>query len=460
MKPRRFRRLLAVGLAVTSVTVAGCTVGATGSPSAGSSTGGSITVAVVNDPNMLTMENLTPAFTKQTGIKVKYVTLDDQDLRQKVTTAAATKSGLYDVAMISPDEVQSGWASNNWVLPLSSLIAKLPQQQQQAYDVSDLLPAVRDSLSYNGQLYSVPFYGESNILYYRKDLFAKAGLTMPAKPTWDQVESFAKKLNNPQGGTYGIVLKGIPQYGQLAPLLTEIASFGASWFNSKWQPQLTSPQFEKAVNFYVNLVRNYGEPGASGIGFPEGLNLMAQGKAAMWADSTVAAGSLDDPATSKVVGKIGYAQAPVQGCVNGSHWLYAWSLSIVNGSKNVNAALQFLLWATGKGYINLVAQKDGWVNAPPGTRTSTYTNSNYTKAAPFAQTTLDAMNSATNNDPACQAVPYKGTTAIYIPEFSDFGNQFAQGLAAAVSGRESVSTWLKGSQAYVTNVMTKAGYIK
>lgn len=459
MKQRRFR-LLASGLAATSVLAAGCSVGTSGSSSASGSAGGSITVAVVNNPDMITMEHLTPAFTKQTGIKVNYVTLNDQDLRQKVTAAAATKSGLYDVVMISPDEVQSGWAANKWILPLSSMIAKLPHSQQQAYDAGDLLPAVRDALSFKGQLYSVPFYGESNILYYRKDLFAKAHLTMPANPTWEQVAAFAKKLNNPAGGTYGVILKGLPVYGELAPLLTEINSFGARWFSPQWQPQLTSPQFEKAVQFYINLVRNYGEPGASGVGFQQGLNLMSQGKGAMWVDSTVAAGALDDPATSKVAGKIGYAQAPTQGCRNGSHWLYAWSLSIVKGTKNPDAALKFLLWATGKSYIQLVAQKDGWVNAPPGTRTSTYTNPRYTKVAPFAQVTLSAMNTATNNDPSCQPVPYKGTTAIYLPEFSNFGDQFAQGLASAVSGKESVSAWLKGSQSYTANVMTKAGYTK
>ena len=456
MKRRTCRSIFVLAL---SVAVAGCTVGGGGSTS-GSKSGGSITVAVVNNPDMIRMESLTSDFTNKTGIKVKYVTLNDQDLRQKVTTAAATKSGLYDVAMISPDEVQSGWATNKWLLPLSALFAKLPQAKQTSYDLDDVLPAVRDALSVNNQLYAVPFYGESNILYYRKDLFAKAGLTMPAKPTWDQIASFAQKLNDPSAGVYGIVLKGIPQYGQLAPLMTEINSFGARWFDENWNPQITSAPFKKAVNAYISLVKNYGEPGAASVGFEEGLNLMAQGKGAIWVDSTVAAGSLNDPKSSKVAGKLGYVQAPTEGCDNGSHWLYAWSLGIVNGTKNSDAAVSFIQWATSKDYINLVAQKAGWGDVPPGTRTSTYTNGEYTKVAPFAQTTLDAMNTATNNKPSCQPVPYKGTTAIFIPEFPDFGNQFAQGLAAVVSGKESVDAWLNSSQAYTTNVMKKAGYLK
>ncbi|MBX6721797.1 MAG: sugar ABC transporter substrate-binding protein [Dactylosporangium sp.] len=433
-----------------------CSVGASGTGS--SDEGKTITVAVVNNPDMIRMEKLTPSFTKTSGIKVKYVTLPDQDLRQKVTTAAATKSGLYDVAMISPGEVQSGYASNGWILPLDDMFAKLPQAEQTAYDVDDLLPAVRDALSFNGKLYSLPFYGESNITYYRKDLFEKAGIKMPDKPTWSQIQEYAAKLHKPAAGQYGIVLKGIPQYGQLAPLMTAINSYGASWFDMSWKPQFTSPKFKQAVTDYVNLVRKYGEPGASSVGFEEGLNLMSQGKAAIWIDSTVAAGSLEDPKTSKVSGKLGWVQAPTQGCDNGSHWLYAWSLSIVNGSKNIDAAFQFIRWATSKDYVKLVAETDGWVNVPPGTRTSTYREGQYQKVAPFAQVTLDAMNSATNNKPSCQPVPYKGTTAIYIPEWADIGTQFAQGLSAVVSGKQSVDAWLQSSQAYAEKVMKQAGY--
>jgi sorbitol/mannitol transport system substrate-binding protein len=443
---------------VGALTASACTVGAANT--GGSSGSKTISVAVVNNPDMIRMEKLTAKFTEQSGIKVNYVTLPDQDLRQKVTAAAATKSGLYDVAMISPVEVQSGWASNNWILPLDDLFSKLPRDQQAAYDVNDLLPAGRDALSVNGKLYSLPFYGESNITYYRKDLFDKAGLTMPEKPTWSQIREFASKLHDPAAGQYGIVLKGIPQYGQLAPLMTEINSYGAKWFDQGWKPQFTSPEFTKAVKAYVDLVRQYGEPGASGVGFEEGLNLMSQGKTAIWIDSTVAAGGLEDPKTSKVAGKLGWVQAPTEGCEKGSHWLYAWSLSIVNGSKNTDAAFKFMRWATSKDYIKLVADTDGWVNVPPGTRTSTYQDSQYTKVAPFAQTTLDAMNSATNNTPSCQTIPYKGTTSIFIPEWANIGTQFAQGLSAAVSGKVSVDDWLQSSQAYATTVMQQAGYYK
>jgi sorbitol/mannitol transport system substrate-binding protein len=460
----RTRELLTrVGVAAAVVAMLGaCSVSTSSNGSNGGSgkISGQVNVAVVNNPDMVRMQKLSKHFTEETGVKVNFVVLPDQDLRQKVTAAASTKSGLYDVVMISPVEVQSGWAANKWIQPLNDKFSALPQKEQDDYDVKDLIPAVADSLSVDGKLYSLPFYGESNITYYRKDLFDKAGITMPDRPTWTDIAAAAKKLNDPGNGVYGIALKGIPQYGQLAPLMTEVNSYGAAWFDENWNPQFTSPEFKKAVTDYVNLVKTAGEPGPASVGFVEGLNLMSQGKAAIWVDATVAAGALADPKTSKVVGKIGYAAAPTEGCDKGSHWLYAWSLSLVSGAKNPDAAFAFMRWATSRGYIQLVADTDGWENIPPGTRTSTYKNENYLKVAPFAPVTLDAMNTATNNEPSCKSVPYRGTTSIYIPEWSDIGQNFAQGLAAAVSGKTTVDQWLNRSQAYATKVMTDAGYIK
>lgn len=421
-----------------------------------------ITVAVVNNPDIIRMQGFISDFTKKTGITVKFVTLPDADLRPKVTAAAATKSGLYDVVMISPVEIQSGWVTNKWVQPLTPLFAKDSKAEQASYNVKDLLPAVRDALSVSGNLYGLPFYGESNFTMYRKDLFDAAGLKMPSNPTWAQIKEFAKVLNKPADNQYGIVLKGLPVGGQLAPMLSEIASYKARWFDMKWKPQLTSASFKQAVNDYVNLVRSYGEPGASGVGFAEGLGLMQQGKGAIWIDATVAAGLLQDPANSKVVGKIGYAQAPTVdgGKVNGSHWLYSWALSLVSGSKHSAAGFKFMKWATDVNYINMVAKKYGWNQIPPGTRTSTYNNAKYLAVSDFAPATLAAMNSATNNKPSALDIPYRGTTGVYIPEWSDIANNFAQGLSAAVSGTLTVDKWLADSQKYAEDVMTKAGYYK
>jgi sorbitol/mannitol transport system substrate-binding protein len=125
--------------------------------------------------------------------------------------------------MIGPYETPL-FAKNGWLTNLSTqYIASDP-----SYDASDLLPPIAKALSYNGSLYAVPFYGESSMLYYRKDLFKAAGLTMPAHPTWAQVASFAAKLNSP-GKTAGICLRGLAGWGDnMASLDTVVNTFGGS----------------------------------------------------------------------------------------------------------------------------------------------------------------------------------------------------------------------------------------
>ncbi len=412
-----------------------------------------ITVATVANPDMVIMQALTPYFeASHPNIKVDWVILPENELRQKVTTDIAVHGGAYDVITIGDYEVPL-WAKNNWLVPFSSLPA--------TYDAGDLISTIKDSLSYNGTLYALPFYGESSMIYYRKDLFEKAGLVMPEHPTWQQIEDFAKILNDPSNGVYGIVLRGLPGWGEImAPLDTVVNAFGGEWFNMKWEPQLTSPAFKKAVNFYVNLDRKYGPPGVTSMGFTECETFFAGGHAAMWYDATVAAGYLSDPKTSQVASNVGFAFAPSDVKKN-TGWLWSWALAIPVSSKKVEAAKTFILWATSKQYIQLVAEKYGWLLVPPGTRYSTYENPNYLKvAAPFALITLESIDNADILHPTVSEVPYIGIQYVDIPEFEAIGTQVSQYIAAALSGSLSVDQALQKSQDYVTNIMKEAGYIK
>ena len=301
-----------------------------------------LTIATVNNPDMIVMQALSSKFTSKYGIKVKYVTLPENTLRQKVTSDVATGGGQFDIATVGTYDVPI-WAKNKWLVSLQPYFGKLSSAAAQSYDLNDVLPKVRLGLSYNNSLYAVPFYGESSMTYYNKKLFAGAGLKMPLHPTWDQIQSFAAKLNKSSSNQYGICLRALPGWGEFgAPLTTVINTFGGQWFNTKWEPQLTSGPFEAAVNFYVNLIRKYGEPGATSSGFTECETAMAQGKTAMWVDATVAAGQLTDPSKSQVAKDIGFAYAPTKVTPLGSHWLWAWSLAIEASSKNKDAAFKFL----------------------------------------------------------------------------------------------------------------------
>jgi sorbitol/mannitol transport system substrate-binding protein len=441
----KLRTVGAVGSVAALVALAACSSsGTSGSSSGASSNSGTITVAVVSNPLItgqmipLTASN----FEKQyPGIKVKFATYTEGDLRAAIEKDVATHSNAFNVIMIGPYEAPL-FAKNGWLTDLTKqYVASDP-----SYDASDLLPSIAKALSYNGDLYAAPFYGESSMVYYRKDMFKAAGLTMPQHPTWAQIASFAAKLNQP-GKVSGVCLRGLAGWGDnMAALDTVVNTYGGEWFNEKWQPQLTSPAFEAATNFYVNLIRKDGEPGASSDSFNQLLTLYGQNKCAMWYDSTVAATSIATTYPS-VAAQTGYAFAPVDKTTS-SGWLWSWALGIPQGTTNAGAAWKFVSWATSKQYDSLVASKYGWAAVPPGNRTSLYSNPSYLSAAKaFAPITIASINSTDPDHPTVNPVPYVGVQYVDIPQFESLGVTVGQQIAGAIAGTETVSQALTASQA-------------
>jgi sorbitol/mannitol transport system substrate-binding protein len=419
-----------------------------------------LNIATVNNPQMIDMEHLTPQFEKQYGIKVKYVTLPENTLREKVTSDVATGGGQFDLATVGTFEVPN-WAKQGWIVDLQPYFAKLSSSAREVYDLNDVLTQVKKGLSYKGHLYALPFYGESSMTFYNKRLLKAAHVTMPLHPTWDQIKSMAAKLTNKSKGQYGIILRGLPGWGEMgAPLTTVINTFGGEWFSMQWQPQLTSPATEKAVTFYVDMIRNYGPPGSQNNGFTECETVFTQGKGAIWVDATSASGLITDPKSSKVAQDVGFAYAPTEVTPKGSHWLWAWSLAIEGSSKQKEAAFKFLQWATSKNYIKLVADYKGWGNVPPGTRFSTFNNPSYRKAAPYWSIILNSMQTADPTDATLHKVPYVGVQFVGIPEFEGIGTRVTQNLAAAITGSTSVSAALQLSQQQTERTMRRAGYLK
>lgn len=417
---------------------------------AGTASAATITIATVNNSQMIQMEKLSPQWEKATGNKIHWVTMEENVLRQKVTTDIATRAGLYDVLTIGSYETPM-WAKNGWLVPLDKLPA--------SYDVNDLFASVRSALSYEHKLYAVPFYAESSFTYYRTDLFKRAGLTMPAQPTYGEIEKFAAKLTDKGKQQYGICLRGKPGWGEnMAYFDTLVNTFGGRWFDMHWKPELDSPAWHDALSFYVHLMRDYGPPGSSSNGFNEVQALFATGHCAMWIDATSGAGYIYDKTTSKVYDDTGFAAAPVEKTPHGSHWFWAWALAIPKTSRHVKAAESFLTWATSKEYLDLVGKTYGWTVVPPGTRMSTYTNPAYLKAAPFAKFVEQAIRTADLDHPTLQPVPYTGIQYVAIPEFQAIGTTVGQLVAAALTGQMSVDSALKQAQSQVASTMQQAGY--
>lgn len=415
-----------------------------------------LTIATVNNPDMVVMEGFSDEFeAAHPGIELEWVVLPENELRGRVTTDTATGSGSFDVVTVGTFEVPI-WGANGWISSIDGLMGEYPDNVQADYDMEDLLPAVRAGLSNEGELFALPFYGESSFTMYNKAMFDAAGLEMPEQPTWEQIREFACTLHDPDNGQYGIVLRGLPGWGQvMAPLTTVVNTFGGDWFDMEWMPQLTTPEWVEAVTFYKDLVNECGAPGVTGIGFTEALNLMSQGQAAMWVDATVAAGFL---AGSDAGPDIAHALAPVGPVAKGNAWLWAWSLAVPSTSEHQAEALQFVTWATSKDYINLVASENGWAAVPPGTRQSTYDNQEYLDAAPFAALTLQSMLNADPTDSTRDEVPYTGVQFVAIPEFQGIGTDVSQYIAEALAGGITVEEALEKGQELTLQVMEDSGY--
>ena len=441
-------RLVGVAaLAVAALVTSACS-GAGGGSSGGAPT---VNVLMVNNPQMVDLQKLTADnFTKQTGINVKFTVLPENDVRDKISQEFSSQAGQYDVATLSNYEIPF-YAKNGWLAPLDSYVAADP-----GFDQSDVLKPMTESLTGpDGKLYGEPFYGESSFLMYRKDVLAAKGITLPAKPIWQQVAAAAAAVDGAQPDMKGICLRGQPGWGEvMAPLTTVWNTFGGGWFDQAWQPLLTSPPTVQASQFYVDLVRQHGEAGAPQAGFTECLNNFEQGKVAMWYDATSAAGSLEGQG-SPVAGKVGYLPAPVVNTPS-SGWLYTWAWAIQKASKNADASWKFVSWASGKQYEQLVGAQLGWPRAPAGKRASTYANSEYLAAAgAFASATKQAIETADPKNPGAQPRPTIGIQFVDIPEFADLGTQVSQRISSAIAGQTDVTAALTGGQGLADKVAAK-----
>jgi sorbitol/mannitol transport system substrate-binding protein len=439
-------------LAATGVIGAGC-----GSSNNGGSktSGGSktINVAIVDNPQMKDIAKLTPSlFTAKSGIKVNYTVLDEGTLREVTTRDVAAGGKQFDVAMIGMFEAPQFGKSGQ----LTDLTPKATADT--AYNVDDLIPTIRNGLSVDGKLYASPFYGESSFLMYRKDVLSAAGITMPKHPTWQQVADIAQKVNKPNMA--GICLRGKPGWGDLgAAFTTVLNTFGGTWWSAKPdgsvdKAQVNSPEFKKALSFYVDLVKSSGEKDAANSSFNECLSQYKDGKVAMWYDATVAAGLLE-ASDSAVKGKNGYAFAPTDKTQN-SGWLWSWALAIPKTTSKADIAWKYISWATGPQYLKEAGSKidGGWAAIPPGTRKSTYEIPEYKKAASaFATTTLDAMAAAPIDNPGTTKRPgLPGVQYVGIPEFQDVGNQCTEQFSSVIAGRSNVDSALKNCQDIASQV--------
>jgi sorbitol/mannitol transport system substrate-binding protein len=447
---RHLQRASAVLVGAVGLTLTLSACGGAGSVApAGSASGSgsaaqqeSINVIAINASQMQNLQKLTDAnFTAKTGIKVNYTLLPENDMRAKMNQELTSQAGQYDVASLSAYEVPN-YSKNGWLAPLSDYA-----NADTAFDQGDIFPTLTSSLTgADGKLYAEPFFGEGSITMYRKDLFEKAGLTMPDNPTWQQIADLAAKVDGTDGAK-GICLRGLAGWGQnLAVLSSMVNTFGGTWYDKDWNAQLTAPEFKEATQFYVDLIQKHGEKGAAQFGVLECINDFLAGKSAIFYDASSIAPNLE-AADSKIKGKVGYVSAPHYKTDKGG-WLWTWAWGVQAASKHKDAAWKFISWASSKDYETQVGEALGYELVPGGKRASTYKNPKYTDAAKaFAQAEYNSvMNAPDPKNPGLQPRPYIGVQFVGIPEFQDLGTQVAEKISAAVAGQISVDDALKQSQ--------------
>ena len=449
---------LGVGIVVSALAVTSCSSSSGSSDTAASgdtaateaAAGGgeaiTLNLATVNNGQMKDMESLKAEYeAANPGVTVNFQVMEEGDLRSVVTADVASGAGQYDIVTIGAYETPQ-WGANGWLVDLTEPLASDPD-----YDVADLLPPVVSSLSADGKQYAVPFYGESSILMYNKELTDAAGITISNNPTWQEIADAAAQLNTPDMA--GICMRGKPGWGDLfAPLTTVVQTFGGNWYDMDWNATVNTPEWKEAVSFYKTMLDESGEADPVSYSFNECLTALKEGKAAMWADASVAA-SLLEADDSPVKGKMGYAHMPVN-LTPESGWLWSWNLAVPSSTKNQDAAIDFVKWATSKEYIQLVGEQIGWSNVPPGSRTSTYEIPQYKEAAAaYAPITLEVMSSVNPEQPGVNPQPWVGIQYVSIPEFQDVGNQCAQLVADYLADRTTVDDALAQCQ----DIAQKAG---
>ncbi len=412
-----------------------------------------INVAIVGNPQMQDIASLTPElFTAETGINVNYVILEEQTLREIVTRDVGAGGQQFDVVMIGMFEAPQ-FGRNGWLVDLNEFA-----EGDEEYMLDDIIPAVRNGLSYEGGLYAAPFYAESSYVMYRKDVLDEAGIEMPREPTWDEVAEIARTIDSDEMS--GICLRGKPGWGDLGgPLGTVINTFGATWWlagenDTIGESQVDQPEFAEAVNFWVDLLADAGQEDAANASYNECTQQMLNSNSAMWYDATVAAANLEAD-DSPIKGKLGYALAPTK-LTDSAGWLWAWALAIPENAPDKETAWEYISWATGPEYLAVAGDllPGGWATVPPGTRASLYENPKYQEAAAsFADIYLEAMQKAPIDMPGLQERPgLPGIQFVGVAQFQDVGTRCTEQISAAIAGNVSVDDALAACDAIASEV--------
>lgn len=315
-----------------------------------------IRVLLANHPYGELLKTKIPEFEAKTGIKVNFESLQESQLTQKLTTEFATGSSTVDVFMTRPLQESLLFIKNGWYAPLNQ------------YDFSDYPDNAVDIGRKGNTIYIVPLVTEWQVLYYRKDLFDKAGIKVPTNLT--ELEAAAKALNKDGIAGFGSRGKGAAAVTQLS---SYVYNFGGRYLENN-VAVFDSPEAIEAFRFYGRLLGNYGPQGVVSMSWENLMPVFQAGKLAMWTDASVFYGQIVDPTKTSIPAEnVAIAKFPAGPKGDSPFFVVSWGMAMSSKSKNSDAAMKFLNWATSKelaleGMLNNItmARNSAWTD--PGVR--------------------------------------------------------------------------------------------
>ncbi|HEY6244069.1 MAG TPA: ABC transporter substrate-binding protein [Pyrinomonadaceae bacterium] len=293
-------------------------------------------------------------YEKQTGVHINIAEFPYANLFEKELIDLNAETGAYDLIMLD-DPWFPRFATKQFLTDLGPLMQKRGQVSPDPDFVSTSIALCRYPYQ-TGALYALPYVGNSQLFFYRKDLFEKHKLKEPLK--WDDVLAAAKIIqeNESEGGkTYGYVMRAAQGNAAVADFMPIFWAFDGEMFDGSGKPTVNSPQGIAALKFMLELGK-YSPPGYPSFNADEVGAHLLQGTAAMSINWPAWISSFSDATKSKVIGKMAFTTLPAA-AKDGQAEIGNWLIAIPKDSRNAEAAIDFLLWATSSEQMKLSAQR-------------------------------------------------------------------------------------------------------
>lgn len=398
---------------------------------------------------------MVPEFEKLSGIKITYEDYAENALWQKQLLDLSTGAGSFDYMMMGPFYAPR-YVKEKWVTDLSQFLNDSTLCDKEWYDYEDVLASVREAYTIGRHIASIPLDGVTHVMFYRKDIFDKYGITVPE--TMDELLSVAEKLTLDADGDGKIDLYGISLRGSWLAVAQPafLYTYGGGFLSNELRPIVSSPQTIAGVKRYVSLAKNYGPLGTAGKVWSDVLEDFRAGLSAMTVDTIAWATQFENPEKSKIVGKVGVAKIPgLTPDQPGEPGWWSWSVGISNYSKHKKAAWLYLMWTTSKIQSLRFALKRGVTGRTWVTQQPEYLN--LVGELNFGNW-LDCFRYGMGEARGDYLATQVGGRP--IPEAPEVIKKFQIEVSAAIAGQKTVEQALRDAKRGVEETMEKAGYYR